>query len=162
MATPSAWSVPRADGPLAQALRRAEALRSQGASAGEPAAVAPPCDDVSRPAAVPVPASVPDLDPEILEHEIELLAQEALARDRTREALAIALEWPDDSSPPRRSLAPWMGWAALAGALVLGGAAAAIAVAISPSEKPVLSLPDGDGLKIEKRLSLPRDAASRR
>jgi hypothetical protein len=42
---------------------------------------------------------------------------------------------------------------------VLGGAAAAVAVVLSPSEEPALSLPDGEGLKIEKRLSLPRDAA---
>jgi hypothetical protein len=155
LATPSAWSAPRADGPLAQALRRAQELRSQGGLFDNAADVeAPSGGDLPKPA-VPDPAP----DPESFQHDIELLAQEALARDGTREALAIALEWPEDAAGRRRQLRPWMGWAALAGALVLGGAAAAIAVAFSPPEEPALAPPDGEGLKIEKRLSLPRDAA---
>jgi hypothetical protein len=140
---------------LARALRHAQALRSQGGAMEHAADVEAPCgDDAPKPTA---PRHAPDCGN--LEHDIVLLAQEALARDGTREALAIALEWPEDAAGRRRQLRPWMGWAALAGALVLGGAAAAIAVAFSPPEEPALAPPDGEGLKIEKRLSLPRAAA---
>ena len=112
------------------------------------------------PAEVP-PSSSPA---EALEHDIEALAREAKARDDDREALAIALEWPEETGGQLAAGRPrWMGWAALGAALLLAAVAAAIAVSFAPPEEllqPSVPLPDKEGLKLEKQLSMPRHAAS--
>lgn len=101
-----------------------------------------------------VPEAAPPLSSEGLAREIDTLAREARERDTRREALAIALEWPDKA---RRGLAwrrarRWWGWVALASMVVLAGAAATVAVSMSSEETGILQAP----LKLEKRLSLPR------
>ena len=112
------------------------------------------------PAEVP-PASSPA---EALEQDIEALAREAKARDDDREALAIALEWPDETGGKLAAGRPrWMGWAALGAALLLAAVAAAIAVSFAPPEgllQPRLPLPGKEGLKLDKQLSMPQRAAS--
>lgn len=151
MASP--WSVPRPDGPLAAALRVAQAQREQC-----------PIAESERPVA-DIPAEVlPDLkvteaarppSSEALAREIETLAREARERHTRRQALAIALEWPDNarSGVAGRRTRRWWGWVALAGMVVLAGAAATVAVSMSGDEAAgPLQAP----LKLEKRLSLPR------
>ena len=116
------------------------------------------------PSGAPHPSSAP----EALDHDIEALAREAKARDDHREALAIALAWPpEDGVSLHAGQRRWMGWAALGAALLLAAVAAAIAVSFAPPEErlqPPLPVPGKEGLKLEKRLSLPpaahRSAAS--
>ena len=144
--TPSPWSAPRPDGPLAAALRDAQAHRAQ----------APAGDTV--PADIPIEV-LPDLpqlgaetgSPEVLQHDIEQLARDARARDAMREALAVALEWPQEGrgGHASRRTRRWWGWMALGGMVVLAGAAATV---VSMSGEETLPVP----LKLEKSLSLPR------
>jgi hypothetical protein len=155
--SPSPWSTPRPDGPLAQALRRAEAQRSRiGASEldSEPVWDEPLPPELQP---LPSPASPP---PEAMAHDIEALAREARAHDGDREALAIALEWPADAAAldERRAMRSWFGWIALASALALAGVAAAIAVALAPRERAPARKPAAEILKLERQLSIPRSA----
>jgi hypothetical protein len=146
--TPNPWGVPQPDGPLAAALRDAQAQRAQGAAMGPQEAPSDiPIEVLPDLAPVEVPAA-PSADGLAL--EIEKLAREARAQDPMREALALALEWPDEA-PAGRQTRPWRGWAALAGMVVLAGAAAAVAVSMSSNDVPVPPIP----LKLEKSLSLP-------
>lgn len=147
---PSPWSAPRPDGPLAAALQRAQAARSAvatercGGAFDEPLPL--PAD--LQPAALP---SVPRQ--QTLDHDIEALAREAQARDGAREALAIALEWPDDASGRRRDRGRRR-WIGLGLVVVLAGAAAAIAFALAPDDAPA-GKAQGD-LKLERQLQPPR------
>ena len=77
---------------------------------------------------------------------------------------AFSAPRPDGSlAEALRRARPWMGWMALAGALVMAGVAAAIAVTLAPSDaQPFRQPPSGEGLKLDKQLSLPpglRDVA---
>lgn len=96
--------------------------------------------------------------PEALEQDIEALAREATARDDAREALAIALEWPEEKDEPRDAgRRRWMGWLALAAAILLAAVAAAIAVSMAPEESLQAPLPSSvdEGLRMERQLSVP-------
>jgi hypothetical protein len=148
--SPSPWSAPRPDGPLAAALRYAHEHRAQ------PQALAPheALSDIPMemlPDLQPLEAA-PPVSPEVMAHDIEELAREARARDDLREALAVALDWPQEVQEAPRRVPPWWGWAALAGTVVAAGAAATVAVSMSSMEDPSAAQAP---LKLEKRLSLP-------
>jgi hypothetical protein len=149
-ALPSAWSAPRPDGPLAQALREAEAERLRIAAAQ------PARDDEWDD---PLPADMQPLpDPEgakpaSMADDIEALAREARAHDDEREALAIALEWPATAALRKRRVGSWVGWAVFAAVLILAGVAA-IAV-LAPRDRAPLSKPQNETLKLERQLSMP-------
>jgi hypothetical protein len=90
--------------------------------------------------------------------DIEALAREARERDHAREALAVALEWPDEeaASQPARRVRAWVGWVALGGALVLAGVAGTAALMLEPRvDNAAYSKPPA-ALKMERQLSLPR------
>jgi len=138
----SPWSAPHPEGPLAEALRRAEAARA-AVRDGEPLAPSPEPGD-----------------PEDLESGVQALAREAIRRDGAREAMAVTLDWPrgEAAGEPEGRPASWRGWMALAAAIVLAMAAAAIAILLSPRDTRPVPLPpatDGSGLRIERHLSHP-------
>ena len=143
------WSAPRPDGPLAQALKLAQAERA------------------SQPSPFIQTGTGAQGHPgERLEHDIESLAREAQSRDPAREAIALSLEWPAESTvlPERPRHHAWLGWGALIAAIAVAVAAAVVAVLWSPPEAttPSPTLPIERGLKMDQHLSHPRAAASRR